>query len=118
VKLNTIARSIAVGNPADGYDPLRVARQSGAGACAVTDEEVVEGMELLAKSEGISTKTARDVVIAGLTKLATSGIIRRDELMVAFITGAGLKIQEVTAKKVHPFVIQPALESFQEVFDQ
>jgi len=48
----------------------------------------------------------------------TSGIIRRDELTVAFITGAGLKTQEVTAKKVHPFVIQPTLESFQEVFGQ
>lgn len=115
VKPNTIARSIAVGNPADGYYALRVARQSGGGACAVTDEEVVEGMELLAKSEGIFAETAGGVVIAGLRKLATSGIVRRDELTVAFITGAGLKTQEVIASKVHPIVIQPTLESFQEV---
>ncbi len=115
VKPNTIARSIAVGNPADGYYALRVARQSGGGACAVTDEEVVEGMELLAKSEGIFAETAGGVVIAGLRKLVTSGIIKRDELTVAFITGAGLKTQEVIAKKVHPVVIQPTMESFQEV---
>ena len=118
VKPNTIARSIAVGNPADGYYALRVARQSGGGACAVTDEEVVEGMELLAESEGIFAETAGGVVIAGLRKLVTSGIIRRDALTVAFITGAGLKTQEVIAKKVHPIVIQPTLESFEEVFSQ
>jgi len=118
VKPNTIARSIAVGNPADGYYALRVARQSGGGACAVTDEEVVEGMELLAESEGIFAETAGGVVIAGLRKLVTSGIIRRDELTVAFITGAGLKTQEVIAKRVRPIVIQPTLESFEEVFSQ
>ncbi len=118
VKPNTIARSIAVGNPADGYYALRVARQSGGGACAVSDQEVVEGMELLAESEGIFAETAGGVVIAGLRKLVTSGIIKRDELTVAFITGAGLKTQEVMAKKVHPIVIQPTLESFQEVIGQ
>ncbi len=118
VKPNTIARSIAVGNPADGYYALRVARQSGGGACAVTDDEVVEGMELLAKSEGIFAETAGGVVIAGLRKLAISGIIRRDELTVAFITGAGLKTQELIASKVHPIVIQPTLESFQEALSQ
>jgi len=97
---------------------LRVARQSGAGDCAVTDEEVVEGMELLTKSEGIFAKTARGVVIAESRKPVASGIIGRDKLTVAFITGAGLKTQEVTAKKVHFFVIQPTLESFQKVFGQ
>ncbi len=115
VKPNTIAKSIAVGNPADGYYALRVARQSGGGACAVTDEEVVKGMMLLAQTEGIFAETAGGVVIAGLRKLATSGIIKRDELTVAFITGAGPKTQEVIAEKVHPFVIQPTLESFEEV---
>jgi threonine synthase len=115
VKPNTIAKSIAVGNPADGYYALRVARQSGGGASAVTDEEVVEGMRLLAKTEGIFAETAGGVVIAGLRKLVTSGIIRRNELTVVFITGAGLKTQEVVAGGVHPLVIQPTLESFEEV---
>jgi len=116
VKPNTIAKSIAIGNPADGYYALRVARQSGGGACAVTDEEVVEGMMLLAETEGIFAETAGGVVIAGLRKLVTSGIIRRNELTVVFITGAGLKTQEVIAERVHPLVIQPTLESFEEVF--
>ena len=73
-------------------------------------------MELLAKSEGTFTKKARGVVIAGLRKPVTSGIIRRNELTVVFITGAGLKTQEVIAERVHPPVIQPTLESFEEVF--
>jgi threonine synthase len=115
VKPNTIAKSIAIGNPADGYYALRVARQSGGGACAVIDEEVVEGMKLLAETEGIFAEAAGGVVIAGLRKLVTSGIIKRDELTVAFITGAGLKTQEAVADVVHPFVIQPTLESFEEV---
>jgi len=115
VKPNTIAKSIAIGNPADGYYALRVARQSGGGACAVTDEEVVEGMRLLAETEGIFAETAGGVVIAGLRKLVTSRMIRKNELTVAFITGAGLKTQEVIAEGVHPVVIQPTLESFEEV---
>jgi len=115
VKPNTIAKSIAIGNPADGYYALRVARQSGGSACAVTDEEVVDGIKLLAETEGIFAETAGGVVIAGLRKLTTSGIIKRNELTVAFITGAGLKTQEVIAQGVHPLVIQPNLESFEEV---
>ena len=115
VKPNTIAKSIAIGNPADGYYALRVARQSGGGACAITDEELVEGMKLLAETEGIFAEAAGGVVIAGLRKLVTSGIIKKDELTVAFITGAGLKTQEAVAEVVHPFVIKPTLESFEEV---
>ena len=115
VKPNTIAKSIAIGNPADGYYALRVARQSGGGACAVTDEEVVEGMKLLAETEGIFAEAAGGVVIAGLRKLVSSGIIKEGEVTVAFVTGAGPKTQEVIAQVVHPFVIQPTLESFEEV---
>lgn len=118
VKPNTIAKSIAIGNPADGYYALRVARQSGGGACAVTDEEVIEGMKLLAETEGIFAEAAGGVVIAGLRKLVSSGIIKKGEVTVAFITGAGPKTQEVIAQVVHPFVIQPTLESFEEVFSK
>jgi len=114
-KPNTIARSIAIGNPADGYYALRVARQSGGGASAVTDEEVVVGMKLLAETEGIFAETAGGVVIAGLRRLVSSGVIKKDELTVAFITGAGLKTQEAVADVVRPLVVQPALESFEEV---
>jgi len=118
VKPNTIAKSIAIGNPADGYYALRVARQSGGGACAVTDEEAIEGVKLLAKTEGIFAEATGGVVIAGLRKLVTSGIIKKDELTVAFITGAGLKTQEAVTGVVHPLVIQPTLQSFEEVLSK
>ena len=115
VEPNTIAKSIAVGNPADGYYALRVARQSGGAACAVSDDELVKGMKLLAQTEGIFAETAGGVVVAGLKKLVASGAIKKGELTVAFITGAGLKTQEAVADVVQPLLIQPTLESFEEV---
>ena len=115
VKPNTIAKSIAMGNPADGYYALRIARQSGGGACAITDEEVVEGMKLLAQTEGIFAEAVGGVVVGALRKLAASGTIKRNDLTVAVITGAGPKTQEVIADRFHPLIIQPTLESFEEV---
>ena len=115
VEPDTVAKSIAIGNPADGYYALRVARQSGGGACAVTDEELITGMKLLAQTEGIFAEAAGGVVIAGLKKLAASGVIKRNELTVAFITGAGPRTQETVSDIVQPFTVQPSLESFEEV---
>ncbi|MEE8598561.1 MAG: threonine synthase [Dehalococcoidales bacterium] len=115
VKPDTIAKSIAIGNPADGYYALRVVRQSGGGACAVTDEELITGMKLLAQTEGIFAESAGGVVIAGLKKLAASGVIKKNELTVAFITGAGPRTQETVADIVQPFTVQPTPESFEEV---
>ena len=115
VKPDTIATSIAIGNPADGYYALRVARQSGGGACAVTDEELLTGMKLLAETEGIFTEAAGGVVIAGLKNLVASGEIKKNELTVAFITGAGPRTQQIVADTVQPFKVQPTLESFKEV---
>ena len=115
VKPNTIAKSIAIGNPADGYYALRVARQSGGGACAVSDEEAISGVRLLAQTEGIFSEAAGGVVIASLKKLAASGVIKRNELTVAFITGAGPKTQEIFTDTVQTFTVQPTIESFEEV---
>ncbi len=115
VEPDTIAKSIAIGNPADGYYALRVARQSGGGACAVTDEELTAGMKLLAQTEGIFAEAAGGVVIAGLKKLVALKEIKKNELTVAFITGAGPRTQEILADIVHPFTIQPSPESFEEV---
>ena len=115
VEPDTIAKSIAIGNPTDGYYALRIVRQSGGGACAVTDEELVAGMKLLAQTEGIFAEAVGGVVIAGLKKLMASGVIKRNELTVAFITGAGPKTQETVADIVQPFTVQPSLESFEEV---
>ncbi len=115
VEPNTIAKSIAIGNPADGYYALRVARQSGGGASAVTDEELIAGMKLLAQTEGIFAEAAGGVVVAGLKRLVASGVIKRNELTIAFITGAGPKTQEIVSDIVQPFTVQPNLESFEEV---
>jgi len=115
VEPDTIARSIAIGNPTNGYFALMVARQSGGGACAVTDDEAVAGMKLLAQTEGIFAEAVGGVVIAGLKKLVTSEVIKRDELTVAFITGAGPKTQEIVSDIAQPFTVQPNLESFEEV---
>ena len=115
VEPNTIAKSIAIGNPADGYYALSVVRQSGGGACAVTDDEAIAGMKLLAQTEGIFAEVAGGVVIAGLKRLAASGTIKKNELTVAFITGAGPKTQETVSDIVQPFTIQSSLESFEEI---
>jgi threonine synthase len=118
VKPNTIAKSIAIGNPADGYYALKIARESGGAACAVSDEEAIAGMKLLAQTEGIFAETAGGVVIGVLKKLAASGAIKKDDLTVAAITASGLKTQEAVADVVQPFVIQPTLESFEEVLGE
>jgi len=115
VEPDTVAKSIALGNPADGYYALRVARQSGGGACAVTDEEIIAGMKLLAQTEGIFAEATGGAVIAALKKLAASGAIKKNELTVAFITGAGPRTQETVSDIVQSFNVQPCLESFEEV---
>lgn len=115
VKPNTIAKSLAIGNPADGYYALVQLKQTGGACPAVTDDEVIEGMKLLAETEGIFAETAGGVTIAALKRLAEAGQIHPDELTVAFITGAGLKTQEaVQGHLVEPLSIDPTVESFEE----
>ncbi len=115
VKPDTIAKSIAVGNPADGYYALRVARESGGGAYAVTDEEAIAGIKLLAQTEGIFAEAVGGVTVGVLKKLAASGIIKKNELTVAFITGAGPRTQEILSDTVHSFTVEPTLESLEAV---
>ncbi len=115
VRPNTIAKSLAIGNPADGYYSLKVLADSGGSAVAVTDDEVVEGIKLLAETEGIFSETAGGVVVAGLRRLVAQGRIQPNELVVAFITGAGLKTQEAVQDRLVPrLVIEPHLASFEE----
>jgi threonine synthase len=99
-KPNTIARSLAIGNPADGYYALKQMQETGGGAEMVTDDEVVEGIKLLAETEGIFAETAGGVTVGCLKKLVASGFIRRDEETVAVISGGGLKTVEAVADKV------------------
>jgi threonine synthase len=91
VRPNTIARSIAIGNPSDGADVLRIARETGGVVCSVTDDELIEGIELLATTEGIYAETAGGTTVAVLRKLAAAGRWEGDETVVAYITGNGLK---------------------------
>jgi threonine synthase len=91
VRPNTIARSIAIGNPSDGGDVVRIARKTGGVVESVTEEEIVEGIELLAATEGIFTETAGGVTVAVLRKLARQGRWEGHETIAAYITGHGLK---------------------------
>ena len=114
VKPNTVAKSLAIGNPADGMYAIRCLRQSGGTAYAVPEDDVVEGMKLLAEEEGIFTETAGGVVVSGLKYLVKSGAIKRDEVTVAYITGNGLKTQEAVEDVVHPLPITPTMSSFEQ----
>jgi threonine synthase len=114
VKPNTIAKSLAIGNPADGYYALRTIAETNGGAEMATDEEIVEGIKLLARTEGIFAETAGGVTIACLKKLAESGALDKDAVTVAYITGTGLKTQEAVADHLRSVtVIQPNLEAFE-----
>lgn len=119
VKPNTIAKSLAIGNPADGFYALKIIQSTGGHAESVTDQEVIEGIFTLARTEGVYTETAGGVTIATLKKLAASGKIRPDETTVAFITGNGYKTQEVIFDQVQkPIVIDPSLAEFRDIYDK
>ncbi|MEI6379512.1 MAG: threonine synthase [Cyanobacteriota bacterium ELA615] len=114
VKPNTIAKSIAIGNPADGVYALDVARKTGGHIESVNDAEIIEGMKLLAETEGIFTETAGGTTIAVLKKLVESGKIDPEETTVVYITGNGLKTQEAIQGYIgEPLVIEPKLDSFE-----
>jgi threonine synthase len=118
VKPSTIAKSLAIGNPADGYFALDVVRSTGGGFGSVTDDEIVDGMRLLARTEGIFAETAGGVTIATLKKLAADGVIRPDERVVVYITGHGLKTLEAVSPTSGPTAtIAPTLDAFHAAFD-
>ena len=117
VVADTIAKSLAIGNPADGVYALRVLGQSKGKGYAVPEEDVVDGIKLLAQTEGIFTETAGGVVISGLKHLVQKGTIKRDEVTVAYITGNGLKTQEAVEDVVKPLVISSTVSSFEEAIN-
>ena len=115
-KPQTIAKSLAIGNPADGYYALKTIRGSGGWAEDVTDEEVIEGMKLLAQTEGIFTETAGGVTVGVTKKLIEQGIIPRDESILISVTGNGLKTQEAIQDRVgHPLIIEARLSDFEKI---
>jgi threonine synthase len=114
VKPNTIAKSIAIGNPADGVYAVELAKKSGGHVESVNDAEIIEGIKLLAETEGIFTETAGGTTIAVLKKLVEAGKIDPDETTVVYITGNGLKTQEAVQGYVgEPLTIDPKLDSFE-----
>ncbi|MCP9456468.1 MAG: threonine synthase [Nitrospira sp.] len=117
VKPKTIAKSLAIGNPADGYYALKATAESKGAMESVTDDEVVEGIQLLAQTEGIFAETAGGVTIGVLKKLVKQGIINKKDVTVAYITGNGLKTQEAVIDAVgRPTRIQPSLLAFEKTF--
>jgi threonine synthase len=116
VKPDTIAKSLAIGNPADGPYALELARRSGGGIDAVTDDEIRAGIRLLAETTGVFTETAGGVTTAVLAKLAERGDIGRDERVVLVITGDGLKTLDAVRGSFEVAEIPASLEAFDERF--
>jgi threonine synthase len=112
VRPDTIAKSLAIGNPADGVFALDVARRTGGSIASVTDEEIVEGILLLAETTGIFTETAGGVTTAVLRKLAENGEIGSGDRVVLYITGEGLKTLDAVRDVVTTYDVEPSVESF------
>ena len=113
VKPSTIAKSLAIGNPADGPYALELARRSGGSIDAVTDEEIKAGIRLLAETTGVFTETAGGVTTAVLAKLAERGEIDPDERVVLVITGEGLKTLDAVRGSFETHTIEPTVADFQ-----
>ena len=119
VKPNTIAKSLAIGNPADGFYASRVINDTGGYAEDVSDQEIIDAMKLLARTEGIFAETAGGVTLASTIKLVRTGRISREGTTVICITGNGLKTQEaLQGHTILPHHIKPNLSSFEEVLRQ
>ena len=116
VKPDTIAKSLAIGNPADGPYAVELAQKTGGGIDSVTDDEIRAGIRLLAETTGIFTETAGGVTTATLAKLAERGDIGADERVVLCITGDGLKTIDVVRGSFEVTEIAPRIEEFDDAF--
>ena len=114
VRPNTIARSIAIGNPADGFQVLHAVRSTGGAGATVEDDEILDGIQLLAETEGIFTEPAGGVTVAATRKLIARGALPRDESIVICITGNGYKTIEVmSGRGREPLRIGRSLADFE-----
>jgi threonine synthase len=113
VKPDTIAKSLAIGNPADGPYALDVARRTGGRIDAVSDDDVRDGIRLLAETTGIFTETAGGVTTAVLRRLADEGAIGSDERVVLVITGEGLKTLDAVRGSFETIDVEPDVASFE-----
>ena len=118
VKPDTIARSLAIGAPADGFFALKVARQTGGHIEWCTEQEIREGITLLASTEGVFTETAGGVTIANLKRMVDQGIVRPGEEIVAYVTGNGYKTIDALEGFIEPsYHVAPDLDEFLAVLD-
>ena len=116
VRPNTIAKSLAIGNPADGFYSIKTMKESGGYGEDTSDEEIKSAMKLLAETEGVFAETAGGVTLGATIKLIESGRIPRDESIVVSITGNGLKTQEsLEDVLVEPSVIEASLADFEQL---
>ncbi|OVE78266.1 threonine synthase [bacterium F11] len=119
VRPKTIAKSLAIGNPADGVYAAKIVQKTGGKGVLVSDEEIVEGIKLLASTEGIFSETAGGVTIASLKHLVQTGSIASDDVTVAFVTGNGLKTMDAVQGKVsRPHVIPAQLQEFRKLYER
>ena len=117
VKPKTVAKSLAIGNPADGYYALKVMQETNGGALAVPDDDIVASMKLLAETEGVFAETAGGVTLASLRKGLAHGLIDAEASTVIFITGGGLKTTDAIADHItKPIQIEGSLQSFEKAF--
>jgi threonine synthase len=116
VKPHTIAKSLAIGNPADGPYALDLARETGGSIDMVSDDEIRAGIRLLAETTGIFTETAGGVTTAVLNKLAQDGAIGSDERVVIVITGEGLKTLDAVRDSFTAYEVEPTIDSFESAF--
>ena len=111
---NTIAKSIAIGNPADGYQVIQCVKATGGAGAAVSDEAIVRAIQLLAETEGIFTEPAGGTTLAATIDLIKRGIIPPDESIVVCVTGNGYKTAEVVAGKLsEPVKLSRAFKEFE-----
>ncbi|HEX2033191.1 MAG TPA: threonine synthase [Chloroflexota bacterium] len=116
---DTVAKSLAIGNPADGYYVLKIVRERGGAVRDATNEEIAEGMLLLASTEGVFAETAGGVTVAVLKKLIKEGVVKPDQRVVAYITGNGLKtIEAVQPALTPPPQVEPSLAAFEAFLQQ
>jgi threonine synthase len=114
VRPDTIAKSIAIGNPADGYQVLRTVRDTGGSGVAVTDEQIVDAIRLLAQTEGVFTEPAGGTTLAAAIELVRRGTIGRDESAVVCVTGNGYKTAEVVQGQLtEPVYLGRAFKEFE-----
>jgi threonine synthase len=111
------ASDASIGNPVDGRYAIQTARGTNGTIDACTEAEVIEGIRLLAETEGVFTETAGGVTIGVLSKLAEAGAIGSDERVVVYITGEGLKTLDAARESFQMHEIDPTLDAFHQEFE-